>query len=260
MYAAGTTRTEFTSSFLPPFPWWFGVGPNLRRQLLGGLRDMRGMLWLGLAVAAVAAGGLAVVVRENPKIASSLGYFVLGGAAYMTFVLSAQLPCGFRGDLNQMEVLKSLALSPIAIATAEVVSAAILGCLGQALLVVVSILGAPSQSMIVLTGAAFFFPYNLLLFGSNNLLLLLFPFRLVSSGPDVTLMGRIMIMMLGNLLAVALGFGLAAIPAAVILIITASWAATLVIAWIGLMSVGTGLLFGVAWAFRRFDISADMPE
>ena len=200
------------------------------------------------------------VLRQNPKLVGYVGYMVLGATAYVTFILSAQLPFGFRGDLNHMEVLKAPPLRPIAIATAEVVGASIIGCLGQWFLVVVGICGAPSQSVILLSGAAFYFPYNLLLFGISNLLLLLFPFRLASSGPDVTLMGRVMIMMMGNLFAVALGFGIAAIPAAVVFLVTTNWAATLVVAWIGLMIQGIGLLFGVAWAFRRFDVSTEMSD
>ena len=259
MYAV-TVRTEYGRSLMPRFPWWLGVGPNLRRQLLSGLRDMRHMFWFALIVAVIIAAVVVFVLRENPKLTDYVGYMVLGATAYVTFILSGQLPFGFRGDLNHMEVLKSLPLPPIAIASAEVIGASIIGCLGQWFFIVVGILGAPSQSAILLSGAAFFFPFNLLLFGVNNLLLLLFPFRLVGGGPDVTLMGRVMIMMMGNLFAVLFGFAIAAIPAAIVFLITSNWATTLVVAWIGLMLMGFGLLFVVAWAFRRFDISTDMPD
>lgn len=73
-------------------------------------------------------------------------------------------------------------------------------------------------------------------------------------------MGRMMIQTMGNLFAVALGFGIAAIPATAVFLVTRNWAATLVIGWIGLMIQGIGLLFAVAWAFRRFDVSSDMPD
>ena len=159
-----------------------------------------------------------------------------------------------------MEVLKALPHRPIAIAAAEVVGAALICCLGQWFIVVVGILGAPSQAPILLAGAAFYFPFNVLILGINNLVLLLFPFRLAGGGPDVTLMGRVMIMMVGNLLAVTLGVGIAAIPAAAVFLISKSWAATLIVAWVGLTALGGGLLFGVGWAFRRFDVSSDMPD
>jgi hypothetical protein len=260
MYAAASRRTEYTGSFVPPFPWWRGVGPNLRRQLLGGLRDVQSMFWFGFIVAIVFAGVIVFMLRENPKIVPYTGYLVLGATAYMTFILSVQLPFGFRSDLNHMEVLKSLPLRPIAIATAEVVGATMIGCLGQWFLVVVGMLAAPSQSTILLSGAAFYVPFNLLLFGISNLLLLLYPYRLAGGSPDVTAMGRAMIMTMGNLFAVILAFGLAAIPAAVVYLLTSNWGATLVVAWIGLMFQGIGLLFSVAWAFRRYDISTDPPE
>jgi hypothetical protein len=114
--------------------------------------------------------------------------------------------------------------------------------------------------VILLSGGAFYVPYNLLLFGVSNLLLLLFPFRLVSSGPDVTLMGRLMILMMGNLFAVIFSFGLAAIPAGIVFLLTSSWPATLIVAWVGSMLLGIALLFPVAWAFHRFDVSTEMPD
>lgn len=260
LYAGASTRTEYARSLVPRLPLWNGIGPNLRRQLIGGLRDMQSMLWLAIIVAVVSAAVMIFVVRENPKVVGYIGYMVLGLTAYGTFIMGSQLPFGFRGDLNHMEVLKSLPIRPMAVATAEVVSATIIGCLGQWFLVLAGLVGAPSQSLILLAGAPFFVPYNLLLFGISNLLLLLFPFRLVSSTPDVTMMGRVMILMIGNLFALLLGIAIAAIPAAIAFLMTASWIATLVAGWFGLMLVGIAQLFAVGWAFRRFDVSTDMPD
>lgn len=260
IYASPTSRTEYAYSLVPQFPWWGGAGPHMRRQLIGGSRAVRSILWVGLVIAMVSAGTIVFVVQKNPKVMDHVGSVVLGATAYMTFVLASQLPFGFRGDLDHMEVLKALPHRPIAIAFGEVVSASVICCLGQMFFVMVGILGAPTQTMILLTGALFYFPFNAILFGTNNLVLLLFPFRLSSGGADVTLMGRVMIMMLGNLLAVFLGLGIAAIPAAAVFLLSDSWPATLMIAWLGLLSVGTGLLYAVAWAFSRFDVSTDMPD
>lgn len=260
LYAAASRRTEYSGSFVPRLPWWYGIGPNLRRQLLSGFRDMRGMFGLGLVVAIVSAGVMVFVLRKNPKAIDFSGYFVLGMSAYATFIMSAQLPFGFRSDLNHMEVLKSLPAGPFAIAMAEVTSAAVISCLGQWFLLLAGLIGAPSQSIILLTGAVFYFPFNLLLFGISNLLLLLFPFRLTGGGPDLTLMGRMMIMTVGNLFAVVLGFGIAAVPAGVVFLITANWVTTLVVAWIALLALGLGNLFAVAWAFQRFDVGFDTPD
>lgn len=260
MYAAASKRTVYSRSLVPKLPSWNGVGPNLRRQLMGGLRDLQSMFWAAIVIAAAFAVVMFFVVRENPKILDYVGYGVLGFTAYGTFIMASQLPFGFRSDLNHMEVLKSLPIRPMAIATAEVVSATIIGCLGQWLLILAGFFGAPSQALILLMGAPFFVPFNLLLFGISNLLLLLFPFRMVSSSPDVTLMGRVMILMFGNLLALMVGVGIAAIPAGIVFLTTASWVATFVAAWIGLVLVGIALLFAVGWAFQRFDVSTDMPD
>ena len=73
-------------------------------------------------------------------------------------------------------------------------------------------------------------------------------------------MGRVMIMMFGSLVALAIAVGIAAIPALVVFLISSSWIAALVTGWFGLMMLGSGLLFGVAHAFKRFDISTDMPD
>jgi ABC-2 type transport system permease protein len=261
MYSAASNRTEYTRSLIPPFPWWQGIGPNLRRKLVSGVRDLQNMLWLALVIAVVMAGVIIYVLRENPNVVHRVGYMVLGATLYVTFIMSSQMPFGFRGDLNHMEVLKALPIRPFAIASAEVIGATIIGCLGQWFLIAVAILGAPSQTLLLLSGAAFFVPFNLLLFGTNDLLLLLFPFRLSGgSGPDVTLVGRVMIIMLGSFFAVAVCFGIAAIPAAAVFLLTSSWTATWVAGWIGSMILGSGLLLAVASAFRRFDISTDMPD
>ena len=47
IYTSASSRTEYASSLLPRLPWWRGVGPNLHRHLVCGLRDMRSMLRLG---------------------------------------------------------------------------------------------------------------------------------------------------------------------------------------------------------------------
>jgi hypothetical protein len=174
--------------------------------------------------------------------------------------LSSFLPFGFRTDLNHMEVLKALPIRPVSIAAAEVISASIIGCLGQWLLIVVWLATAPSLFLVLLAGAAFCIPFNLLLFGSGYVLLLLFPYQLVASGPDVTLMGRTMIMFMGHLFALALGAGIAAVPAVGCYLLTGSEFGALLTGWCTLLALGVGLINAVAWAFGRFDVSSDMPD
>ena len=115
-------------------------------------------------------------LATKPQSRRPCGYFIVGATAYMTFLMSAQLPFGFRGDLNHMEVLEGASRHSLSRLPPPKLSGPIIGCLGQWFLVVVGILGAPSQSVILLSGAAFYIPYNLLLFGITNLLCCSFPF------------------------------------------------------------------------------------
>jgi hypothetical protein len=103
---------------------------------------------------------------------------------------------------------------------------------------------------------------NVLVFGTENLVFLLFPTRMTSIGTgDMQAVGRQMLLMLLKLVVLLIGIGLAAAFGGLAwLTIGRSMTALLAGAAAALFLLGAALIPCVGFAFRRFDPSRDMPE
>jgi len=240
-----------------PLPWLGGAGPIARRQLTAALRGLPGLGFLLLIIAGpMAAAGLSL--RHGG------GEMVFLFSVQLIFIpafLTRMMPFDFRGDLEQMDWLKSLPLAPLAIAAGELVAPVTVMTLIQVALLTILGLAAPSGSEKVLAVALFTLPLNTLLFGLDNLFCLLAPARMqVAGGLSLPFTGRIVAEMLGKMFVLGLTAGIAAAPAAVAYYLAGgSWAAALAVAWLATLPICGLLVASVAWAFRRFDVSLDTP-
>ena len=239
-------------SFRGP-PLLGGVGPIAWRQLLTALRTSSKPVLVFLGVAMLA-GPLLVIVAVDISMWSRIG-FVFFVAVY---VLPRTLVFDFRSDLDTMENFKALPLRPWKIGAGQLAAPVLLTSLVELLLlgsVAVFLDGTPR--VISIGMMPFLVPFNLLLYGLENLLFLLFPTPLVPVGRvDFDFLGRTMVefMVKTTLLigacALAAGAGMRVLD-----LTERSWPAVAGVAWFSLSLIALLMLPLLSWAFNRFDIS-----
>ena len=243
---------------LPSLPWWGGLGPIAWRQLLTGIRSLRGLLlylcFFGAVILWPALFGM-----PNRELALQLGKMAPAIIIMATLFISSMIAFDFRGDIDRMEVLKSMPISPYRLASGQLVVPVILATIFQLLLL--AFFGAWWRGLrpLMLIGVIFTVPFNLLLFGVDNLLFLWFPTRLTPTAGDFLLMGQQMLVSLARYLTLTLMIGLAALPAGIVYFVGGGVPAALSVAWLALASMGMGVVWLIAQAFCRFDVAGDTP-
>ncbi len=200
-----------------------------------------------------------LLVRGQPGPGALSGAAV-GAMAYLTFLFSFQLPWAFRGDVDHMDVLKTLPVRPLALASGELAGGiAVLSAVQ--LLAVFCFWAAGMSKSLLLFVVVFAVPFDTLLLGINNVLFLIYPARFVPSGTaDFQFMGRAMLFMLLEMLALIPCVGLAAgIGAIAYFVSGSSWIAFGIASWIVLVAELPLLFWALAWAFERFDPAIETP-
>jgi hypothetical protein len=240
-----------------PLPWLGGAGPVAWRQLIGAVRSFRGLLIL-LAIIAASAGTF-VFTRHGGKTAEVQ---MLGGVGiWMNVLFVSMLRFDFRDELDRMDVLRSLPISPAAIAVAELIAPVLVLTAMQVLLLAAAVGSGLARWPFALAAVAFTVPVNVLLAGIENLLFLMFPLRAAGLiAGDLQLFGRQMVVFFCKFLLLVAGLAAAAALGTVGFILGGkSWPAFGVMAWIGLSLVAMGTIPLLARAFVRFDPSVDTP-
>jgi len=240
---------------LPAFPWLAGAGPTGWRQLTSALRSSRGMLFL-LFILAISVGPLLVAARNQAQAAG----LVLGLAAWTTVIMAGTMRFDFRGDLDQMDLLKSLPLPPAAVAAGELFAPVLIMTFAHEALIVAAAFRLRSHREILLAGAALSPLFNLLLFALENLLFLYFPTRIGPASPgDFQNFGRQIVMFLLKFILMALAGGVAAAAAMLTWFLTRSLPLTIAAAAAVLLIESLCLIPLMAIAYDRFDPSTDTP-
>ncbi|MEN8204554.1 MAG: putative ABC exporter domain-containing protein [Pseudomonadota bacterium] len=239
-------------SFRQP-PLVSGIGPIAWRQLLTALRTSSKPVLVFLGVAMLA-GPLLVIAAADISMWSRIG-FVFFVAVY---VLPRSLVFDFRSDLDGMEVFKALPLRAWKISAGQLAAPVLLTSLIELLLlgsVAVFLDGTPR--VITVAMISFLVPFNMLLYGLENLLFLLFPTPLVPVGRvDFDFLGRTMVEFMVKTTLLISACGLAAGAGVVVLNAAGrSWPAFAGVAWTSLVLIALLMLPLLSWAFCRFDIS-----
>jgi hypothetical protein len=238
-------------------PWLGGAGPIAWRQLTTAIRSIHGLLFFFLIVLCAATAPLLSQMQKSSEAVTML----ITQICFLTMFSTRAVAFDFRGDLDYMDWAKSLPLRPIAIALGQL-AVPVLLMTGIHILFFTAV-AAFAQSLRTMLMAALLFspPFNFLLFGVDNLFFLLFPNRAVAATPgDLQHIGRTMMEFFVKMFALALGCGAAAaLGAGGYWIAGGSWAAALVLSWLGLLLCGCLVVPLIAWAYRRFDVSTDTP-
>jgi hypothetical protein len=243
---------------LPMPPYLGGTGPILWRQLTTATRGTTRLV-IALVIFAIAMI-IAWTAVEDQNRQAALPVLVGVGGLMMTF-LTTLAPYDFRGDVDQMAVLKTLPIAPWRLALGEVLTPVLIFTLIQwAALGAMRLLSGRPEPLLV-AAAAFAPVYNFILFGVENMLFLLFPTRVMVTTPgDFQAMGRSVLAQFAKVI----GLGGAAVAAAVAGVI-AYWASRynvavgLAAAWLAAALFAALLVPLMGWAFRGYDVGRDAP-
>jgi hypothetical protein len=244
---------------LPRLPWLAGVGPNLWRQLLLQVRRSQGLLFLIFFVL-VGGGAAAMALRQvAPQSEYVLPLMILAGLAYQSLLASLQLPTGFRGDLDRLDWLKSLPLRSAAVVCGQVTGAALLLSGLQAIILLGAWLLVGRGHEVFLAGLVLLLPVNWLLFGIENLVFLMFPYRQTpTTAGDFQFFGKFLLFSLLKMALACLGLAVAAAGAVLYLIVPSLWL-PLTGSLLLLLAIDTAILYLATLAYDRFDVSLHTP-
>jgi hypothetical protein len=245
---------------VPPLPRLGGAGPIAWRQLTTALRQSRGIVTMLLVICVAFALMLEMVDLGGSRTAVTR--VVVGGLFWLTFTFSNVLRFDFRGDIDHLDTLKALPVSPAAVSGAQLVAPVAVMALCQAcLLAVITVVLSPPPRLI-LNALAFVVPFDILLIAVENLIFLWFPTRMNPVSPgDLEGWGRQMLVfvlkmiVLMILCSVALGFGFLASWFASDAVPGLIMGTTLTV----MLLQAVGFLRVLGAAFRRFDPSVNTP-
>lgn len=245
-FATGSSRLR-----MPTPPRLGGAGAIFWRQGTTALRSMKGVLILlfffGLGMAP-----FLIIKGISDPTGPVIGFLVM-----FTFVGAGFFQFDFRGDVDHIDTLKALPMSPMAVVVGELLTPMVLIGGFQATLLAGLAMLRPERAEMALFAMAFT-PLVAMLFATiENTAFLLYPRRSSSAPGDLSAMARGLLMMaakiafLGAAVLLSLGVGTLA------LWLTGSNLVSMGLAWLTAAGVALGTIPLVAWAFVRYDVSAD---
>jgi hypothetical protein len=247
---------------LPSLPWWGGIGPLAWRQLTTAVRSLRGLLlFLGIFAVTLVLPlvfGFHGNKPEDRLLGQGLAYGLLGMSL---LTLPAMITFDFRGDVDRMDVLKSLPVATWRLVVGQLTVPVLLLTLIQVgLLALIQLVWGGVEGVLVPV-VVVSVPFNFLSFAVDNLMFLWFPSRQVPSSPaDFQMMGRQLLVLLAKFLILGLAAGIAGTVGAVVYwsaggLVTPAVAA----GWVILAASAAALVPLLALAFRNFDVARDTP-
>ena len=163
--------------------WLDGAGPIAWRQLIGANRQ-RSQLAVALALPGVLAM-LPIFVCSNGRQAA------LQVSAALTFysflLLPTALKFDFRRDIQRMAVLKTLPIRPFAVVIGQISTPTLLAFAFQATVLTATMVVRPFPTWMLLATLLLLAPLNALIFAIDNLVYLLYPYRLNQEGIEIFL-------------------------------------------------------------------------
>ncbi len=241
---------------LPMLPWLNGAGPILWRQLTSAIRNAKGMLVL-LVVICCALGPMMIMKGVSDSAVPTV--LIITGIYSIFF--TQWFPFDFRSDIDRMDWLKMIPAGSMPITIGQVFTPVIMVSFLELCLFGGLSFGVDENRVLLFIAMALVPSYNLLLFGLENLIFLLFPIRIVKAAPgDFHGFGRIMVVLflkflvIGGCLGSIIGMGYGGYY-----FLGKHIAVFVVITWTLLTCCGIAILPYIAWAFEKYDPSVDAP-
>ncbi|MCA9078299.1 MAG: hypothetical protein KDA93_24945 [Planctomycetaceae bacterium] len=244
--------------------------PNIAR--LRGAGPIAWRQWLGARkyeVSLVFALGVPAALSSLPLLAdsNSINTFLNVASAlifYSFLLLPAALKFDFRRDYDRLPVLKTLPVSPLAIVVGQLAVPVLLATLLQAFVLLFAYIVRPIPFSIVMNALLMVIPLNVMIFGLDNLIYLMFPYRQSEEGLQPFIRATLTFTAKGVLC-------LSALTCIFFWAVNCRWLSELPVfaslgghrvlfiigIWLMMLASGVILTLLSARAFARFDISCD---
>ena len=241
-----------TSRSVRRSPRFGGVGPIAWRQAINAVRNSGRVIAVFLGIAMLT-GPLLAATGMLSSTSSTMGMLYF----FIAFILPRTLVCDFRGELGRMETYKALPIAPWRICAGQLAIPVILSSLVQLLMVLSALAFLDRTSAAIMAATILFIlPFNLLLYGLENLVFLLFPAKLVPVGRvDFDFLGRALVdftlktIIIVTVLAAARTIGIIAQRAT-----GEFWFSFVLASWSTVTIAGLLIIPIAAFAFRRFKL------
>jgi hypothetical protein len=242
-----------------------GAGALAWRQLVGARRHWGSLLAAMIAPAVLASAPCFVIGDPHLAFLSTIGTL----AFYTFLLLPTALRFDFRRDLDRLATLKTLPITPAATVIGQILAPVLMATLFQAGVVALASIARSLPTHCFVVTLLVMLPLNALVFALDNLIYLLFPYRIQQEGLEIFLRTMLTFTFKGLLFAVGLavtsawGFAAAALTRGI-----AHWTETSINAYAvftGGMIAGPSLLAalmlsGLCWTYRNIDPIEDIPR
>jgi len=256
--------TNAVPTKVPRVPWCAGIGPIAWRQAIGAYGHLGG-LSLALAAPCVLAC-LPLIVFDNPN---TVLLNVVGSLAFYSFLLlPAALKFDFRRDADRIAILKSLPVRPTVVVTGQLATPILIASAYQLAVLLITELIYPVHPGLLVAAFVLLAPLNILIFALDNLIYLLYPYRLNQEGLEIFLRTTLTFtakgLLFGLALGVTLGWALVAVQIADVFAGSNSLLADAKLvfvagAWFMLCLSAVATCWLLVRAYCRFDPSQDTP-
>jgi hypothetical protein len=188
--SSGSTRNELVPPQRAAFrlrlrriPCWGGAGALLWRQLVGARRHWGSLLTAMIAPSVIACAPCFVIA--DPEVAFLA---TTGTLAFYTFLLlPTALRFDFRRDLDRLATLKGLPITPAAATIGQTLAPVLIATLFQSAVLAFAIAARSLPPQQLFTAMLVMIPLNVLVFGLDNLIFLLYPYRMQQEGLEIFL-------------------------------------------------------------------------
>ena len=258
-------QTGMSAPRLLRIPRWGGAGALAWRQLVGARRHWGSLLTAMIAPAFAACAPCFVIA--DPYMA------LLATAATLAFYTFLLLPTAirfdFRRDLERLAILKGLPITPGAAVIGQVLAPVLIATVFQTVVLAGAIIARSLPAQELLLAMLIMIPFNVLVFGLDNLIYLLYPYRMQQEGLEIFF--RTMLTFTGKGLLFAIGLAAIAVwgfAAAAMTHVISDWTGSGLDAYavfaVGMITGPTLLaafvMYGLSRTYRDMDPIEDMPR
>jgi hypothetical protein len=248
---------------VPDLPWWGGVGPVAWRQFTAITRS-RGPLVV-FVIFGFTLGMTGFIGLKETLETANLAPIVGGIVAWLSIFMTAMVPFDFRGDLDRMEVLKTLPIRASRLVVGQVAAPVLLVSAFEVGALLFTAALVRRFDLFFAATIAFILPFNFILFEIENLLFLWYPVRIAAAAVgDFQSIGRNMLLMFAKMMILgAVGVVLGVVGGVSYLVVHLAggpaWLVTGIVVWVAFICCAGALVPLIALAFRRFDVARDTP-
>lgn len=238
---------------------WRGLGPILWRQMVGVRQQWGNVLTAMIAPAILAAAPCFVIAEANIAFLATAATL----AFYTFLLLPTALRFDFRRDLDRLATLKGLPVSATAIVLGQTLAPVLVATLFQALVLVFAAAARSIPPQYIVGGMLVMLPLNVFVFALDNLIYLLYPYRVQQEGLEIFVRTMLTFTAKGLLFSAGLGamavWGFVAAGVAHTLLLDAYLLFTLGMV-LGPAAVAGFVLWALSRAFDRVDLVEDLAR